>query len=432
VVSSRTVPEIGVTEWTLSNGIRVVHKATDFKNDEVVFSAFSPGGHSLVQDKDYETARFADSIVREGGVGAFDAVQLRKVLAGKVVSVSAGINELEETFSGRTSPKDLETLFQLIHLRFVAPRRDPSAFESWRAREIEQVKNRRLSPETVFFEDLGVFMDKNHRRRQPTTPEMLARVDLDQAISIYRERLGDAGDFTFLFVGNVDAESLRPMVETYLASLPTRGRKERWKDVHVRHPKGVHVKTLLQGREPKSRVSLTFHGQEKWSRETENDMRMLGEVLRIRLREVLREDMGGVYGVSAGGGISRRPRPEYSFSVGFGCAPENVDTLTKAIVDEIRAIQERGVAAEYIQKVKEARVRAHEVNLEDNSFWLGELRRAYTFGDNPKQIPDIQEMLDKVSSARVRAAAQKYLRASQYVMGVLKPETTSAPTPAAP
>jgi zinc protease len=153
-------------------------------------------------------------------------------------------------------------------------------------------------------------------------------------------------------------------------------------------------------------------------------MRMLGEVLRIRLREILREDMGGVYGVSAGGGISRRPRQEYTFGVSFGCAPENIDKLEKAVFDEVATVQQKGIGQDYIDKVKELRRRAHETNLKENGWWLRELERSYTFGDDPKQVTDVDPFNAKVTSDRVKAAANKYLKKTQYMLGELRPETT--------
>jgi zinc protease len=422
IVKTTTVAEIGVTEWTLKNGVRVIVKPTTFANDDVRLSAFSPGGHSLVSDAEWESAKFADTIVGQGGVGAFDAVKLRKHLAGKIASASARISELDEGVWGQGSPTDLETLFQLIHLSFTAPRRDEAAFTAWRTRETESVKNRRLSPEASFAEDLTLFQTQNHPRRRPTTPESLQRVDLDKAFAFYKDRFADAGDFTFVLVGNVDLEKAKPLVETWLGSLPAKGRKESWRDPKVLFPDGAQTKTIAKGTEPKSQVSLVFHGPEKWSRETENDMRMLGEVLSMRLREILREDMGGVYGVSAGGLIARRPRPEYSFGVRFGCSPENVDKLVKAVFDEIKAIQGQGIGGDYLGKIKELRRRSHETNLKDNGFWGRELERAYTYGDDPKLIADITPMLDKIDSDHVKAAAKKYLSSKQYVLGVLKPQ----------
>jgi zinc protease len=193
----------------------------------------------------------------------------------------------------------------------------------------------------------------------------------------------------------------------------------------VVRPKGVAKKTVAKGSEPKARVSLAFHGNETWSRDTANDMRMLGEVLRMRLREILREDMGGVYGVSAGGSIARRPKKEFTFSVAFGCAPENVEKLEKAAFDEIKAIQNGGIGADYIGKIKQLRRREHETNLKENGYWLAELAQAYRFGDDPKLVLDFDAMVDKISSDRVRAAAKKYLTSTQYILGELRPSSTT-------
>jgi zinc protease len=195
----------------------------------------------------------------------------------------------------------------------------------------------------------------------------------------------------------------------------------------VKRPRGVAKKAVAKGSEPKSSVSLTFHGTERWSPDADNDMRMLGEVLRIRLREVLREDMGGVYGVSASGGIARRPKPEYTFGVSFGCAPDNIDKLEKAVWDEIKALQTGGIGADYIAKVKELRRRAHETNLRENTYWMRELERSYTFGDDPKRILDYDAMVEKVTSDRVRAAAKRYLANTQYILGELRPATGATP-----
>ncbi len=429
VTQTRALAEVGVTEWTLANGVRVVVKPTDFKSDEVRLVGFAPGGTSLASDADYDSVKFADALAREGGLGPYDAPQLRKALAGKVASATAQIGELEASVSGSATPSDLETMLQMVHLRFGAPRRDDVAIAAWREQESERARNRRLSPERVFAEDLGLFATQNHKRRQPTTPEVIAKIDVGKALAFYKDRFADASGFTFVLVGTLDLERTKGLVEAYLGSLPAAKRKETWRDVGVQSPKGIAKKSVAAGSEPKARVSLTFHGKETWSRDTENDMRMLGAVLRMRLREILREDMGGVYGVGAGGAIARRPRPEYTFNVGFGCAPENVEKLEKAAWDEIKAIQTGGIGADYIAKVKELRRREHETALRENGFWLGELARAYTYGDDPKGILDFDAYVEKISSDRVRAAAKKYLGA-EYVLGELRPAT--APTTAKP
>jgi zinc protease len=421
VVSTRAIAELGVTEWTLKNGARVVVKPTEFKSDEVRLVGFAPGGASLASDADYDSVKFGDNLAREGGLGPFDATALRKALAGKVVYSSVGIEELEENVVASASPSDLDTMFQMVHLRFTAPRRDDGAIAAWKEQEVERAKNRRLSPEGTFNEDLQIFSTQNHKRRQPTTPEMIQKLDVDKAFAFYKERFGDASNFTFVIIGKVDLERAKTLSETYLGSLPAGHRKETWRDPNVLRPKGVAKKAVVKGSEPKARVSLTFHGPEPWTRDTENDMRMLSEVLRMRLREILREDMGGVYGVSAGGSVGRRPKKEYSFSVSFGCAPENVDKLEKAVFDEIKAIQTGGIGADYITKIKQLRRRDRETSLKENGFWLSELSRAYRFGDDPKLILDFDPMVEKITSDRVRAAAKKYLPNTQYILGELRP-----------
>ena len=430
ITKTKKIDDIGVTELTLKNGVKVAIKPTTFANDEVRIAGFSNGGTSLVKDADYDTARFADNVVSLGGLGNLDQTKLRKALAGKFAVVNSSINELTEGVNANGSPQDLETIFQLIYLTFTAPRKDEQAFQAWKTRELEVVKNRRLSPETTFAEDMTVFETNNHLRRRPTTVEMINKVNLDKAMEIYKDRFGDAGDFTFVIVGNVDVERLKPLVETYLGSLPSKGRKENWKDIKVTWPDGAQNKTVVKGSEPKSSVVMAFHGTEKWTRDNDNEMKMLGEVLGMRLREVLREDMSGVYGVGAFGSIARRPRPDYSFNVRFGCAPENVDKLEKAVFDEAKALQEKGIGDDYINKVKALRTRQYETQQKENSWWLREIERVYTYGDDPKTILDHQTMTDKVSSANVKDAAKKYLNTKSIVIGVLKPENAPASAPA--
>lgn len=426
IVKIRQLPELGVTEWMLNNGIRVVVKPTEFRNDELLLAAFSPGGHSRVKDSEFASARFADTIVEQSGVAEFDAAAVRKLLAGKMVTASVRIGELEEGFSGKAAPKDREELLQMIHLFATAPRRDESAFASWLSREMERAKNRRASPEAAFFEEMAAVESQNHLRRQPTTPELLSSVQLDKALSVYRDRFADLGDFTFFLVGNIDLEELKPLVETYLGSLPARGRKEAWRDLKVTRPSGVQSRAVRKGTEPKAMLVLSFHGTQRWSAEAENDLAALAESLRLRLREVLRENLGGVYGVMVQGEISRRPRQEYALRVGFGCAPENLEKLEKVVFDQIRSIQEQGFGDEMVLRVKEARLRAHQVSLKDNGYWLRELERVYTHGDEPKQILQKATLLQKVSSESLRAAAKRYLSTKQYIRGVLEPEASGA------
>ncbi len=427
VTKKEEIPEIGVTVWTLSNGIKVVLKPTDFKNDEVLFEAFSPGGHSLVPDRRFRSAQFADQIVMRSGVGDHDAVALRNLLAGKMATVSPFIGELEEGIRGSASPRDLELAFKLIYLNITAPREDEAAFDSWRAASKEFVKNRDLAPQRVFFEQLGAFAAGDHFRRQPLSTEVLDDVDMKAALQIYRERFADVSDLTFMFVGNLDLAKLEPLVTTYLASLPSAKRtKEKWKDVGVRAPAGVKKLAVRKGQDPKSFVSLEFHGNVRWTPELELDLDILAEVLDIRLREVLREDMSGVYSVFSNGSIQRRPKQRYEYRVGFGCAPENADRLRNAVFEIATSIRKDGVAAEVVEKVREKRRRALETQLKENRFWLTQLARSYRFGTDPKEILQFEKRLERITPPNVKAAAKRFINTKSLIEGRLWPEAGDA------
>lgn len=429
ITAKKQIDAIGTVEWTLSNGVKVVVKPTDFKNDEVRMQAFSPGGTSRLSDKEYVSGRFATSVASAGGVGEHDAVALRKMMQGKDVSVRATLGELEEGMRGSASPQDLETMMQLIHLSFTAPRADEKAVAAFKESQREFVRNRDLNPQSVFFERLQAEASNNHKRRMPLTVEDIEKVSLDDAMKTYRERFADASDFTFVFVGNIDKQQLRKLSKTYLATLPTKKRKDNWKDIGVKKPKGVKKFTVQKGQDPKAFVMMTFHGKAKWSPETQDDIKMLADVMGIRLREVLREEMGGVYGAFSFGNIDRRPKPEYSYTIGFGCAPENVEKLKKAVFDIVTEIKTEGPSEEVIDKVKETRRRQLETDLKENRWWLRKLAEHYRYGTDPSELADTSKATERVSKDNVQKAAKRFLNEKRYVDGTLMPEETAKTKP---
>lgn len=412
---------IGVTTWTLGNGIKVVIKPTPFQNDEILFTGWQRGGTSVVADKDYEQARVADDVVAAMGTGELGPIALKQALAGKVVDVRVGFDELAEIASGSARPDDLETALQLLHLRLTAPRKDARAFAAWRDEQLEWVAHRKLVPEIQFNDAMTALETGNHLRRRPETPEMIGRVDPDRAIQIFRDRFADLGNFTFVFVGNVDLKTLQPLVETYLGSLPAHGRKARGRDVGIRYPTGKIEKTVHAGSEPKSRVRMTMSAPDAWSLDGERDARILSMVLHIRLREVLREDMGGVYGVAVWASIVREPTPRRVFSLAFGCDPDNVDKLRAAAFAEIGKLARDGAGADYLDKVREQLRRQHETDLKENAWWLNQLRATYYYGDRFAARTDVDAMLARVTSANVKAAAKRFFDPAHYVLGVLRP-----------
>ncbi|CAA9350875.1 MAG: Probable zinc protease pqqL, partial [uncultured Gemmatimonadaceae bacterium] len=423
VASERRVPEVGVTEWRLSNGARVLIKPTDFKADEVLMAAYSPGGTSLAPDERYMSATQAAQVVALSGLGDFNRVDLGKKLSGKAASVGATIGETTEGLSGRASPADLETLFQLTHLHFTRPRLDSAAFQAFRAQAAQVIANRGQVPEQAFADTVQVTMSGGSFRDRPLTAATFAEVDPAQALAFYKERFADAGDFTFVFVGNVSPAALRPLVERYIASLPAAGRRERFRDTGGAPPRGVVTKVVRRGVEPKATTLLLFTGPFEYTPENRFALLALTELFQIRLTEALREQLGGTYSPSVGGGGSREPRAEYTVQIGYGSSPENADRLTSTVLALVDTLQRRGPSAADVAKVREQLARGREVQLKQNAYWLGNIAGRDQAGEPlAGLLAPYDAMIRALSPAQVQAAARKYLDTKNYARFTLLPE----------
>lgn len=429
VVSERQVKEIGVTEWKLSNGVRVLLKPTDFKADQIIFSAYSPGGASLLPDSTFLSASGADLIPAISGVGKFSLVDLQKFLAGTKASVSTSIGDLAEGISGEGSPRDLETMLELVYLYFTAPRLDTSAVTAFLERYKGVLANRNSSPEVAFSDTLQVTMSQHSRRAQPISSALVDSISLSKSFDFYKERFADASDFTFVFVGNINLDSVKPRIAKWLGGLPATGRKETWRDTRIRPPTGVVERIVRKGVEPKARTAIIFTGPFEYTRENRYHLTALAELLNIRLRETLRENLGGTYGVSVGASASREPVPAFSFSIGFGSAPERLDTLTAAALAQIDSIKLVGVTADYLTKVKQAALRSRETALKQNNYWLAQISAFDQSGWALATIPDADKFIATLSSDDLQRAARKYLRTDNYVRVSLFPETMPATAP---
>ncbi|MBU1299176.1 MAG: insulinase family protein [Bacteroidetes bacterium] len=421
-VQEIVMKDLGVTEWKLSNGVRVVLKPTDFKNDQILLSAISPGGNSLVNDKDYISASTATSIIQESGLANFDQITLQKMLQGKIVNLSPYIGELEEGFSGNAAPQDFETMLQLIYQYFNSPRLDSVAFLSYKERMKGFLHNRSARPESAFEDTLLVTLAQYHNRRKPWTEATLDEINPQSAYSIFKNRFEDASDFTFIITGAFKPEEIKPLVLTYLGGLPSKNRKESWQDVGISPPTGVISKSVKKGIEQKSQVRIVFTGPFDWSRENRHALQSMVSVMRIKLREAIREEKGGTYGVSVMASTSQFPKPEYRITVTWGCAPDRVQELIQTAMGQIDSLRNYPVTDIYITKVKETQRREREVSLKENRFWSSSLQFAYSNFEDPMDILRYDELIEKVNSDYVQKTAQKYFDMKNYVEVVLYPE----------
>lgn len=422
IKNTETRNDLGITEITFSNGARVILKPTDFKNDEISMRASSPGGHSLVNDQQYMSASMAAQVVANSGLGPYSPNQLEKFLSDKVVRLSPYISELEEGFRGSTSVKDQEVFLQMLHLYFTAPRKDKTAFDATMARQQSFYENLLSNPVSYFNSEVSKTVYGDHLRRGYPTLERLGQVDYETAHRIFRHRFGDISDFTFIFVGNIEVEPFTEMLASYVGSIPPKNRKETWKDVGADIKRGIIDRTIKKGKEPKSAVRMLFSGDFEWDLDNRYDMMSMVQVLRIMLRESMREEKGGVYGVRASASPRRNPKETYSISISFQCAPENAEELINTAMKDIENLQKEGPSDKNLKKVQETQRKDIEVGMEQNSYWLSRLGFYYGNGLDPSLMKETVGRIDSLTAKRVQEAAKRYFGKDNYIKVVLYPE----------
>ena len=422
IVEESTIPELNLTVWALSNGARVVLKPTEFRHDQILFRGFSPGGTSLADDDDWVAATSAVQVVAASGFGGLSARQITNMMSDKVANVRPFVGPLEEGVGGSASPRDIESLLQLAYLTFTEPRADDGIFDLIRQQMRASLANRDVSPEVAFRETLQRTLSQEHPRRRPISVELLNEMDLGKSFDFYMDRFADASDFTFVFVGNIDIEVLRPLVVTYLASLPDIDRDETWRDEGVVPPEGVIRKEVHRGLELKSLTSVVFSGELKYESPEENALGAMAEVLQTRLREVMREELGGTYGVRVEASADNRPTERYSISITFGSDPERAAELTGVLFEQIERLRTTAPEEQELRNVLEGFRRQYELSLKENGFWLGQLVNSYRNAKDPQEILKYEETLEEITPEVVRGSAALYFDLDNYVQVSLLPE----------
>ena len=425
VKSEELNKEFNITTITLSNGVKVLLKPTDFKNDQIIFSGFASGGTSLYSDADYQSAYNAAGIIPAGGVGNYNPGELTKFLAGKELSVRPFISERFEGVSGGSTPKDLETAMQMVYAYFTEPREDTAIFKGIISRSVASLSNRANDPGSVFSDTVSAIMGSYSVRRTGPSVQKLEQINLDKAYQVYKERFANANGFTFTFVGSFDVNTIKPLLEKYLGSLPVTNQHEEAKDLNIHPPAGKVEKTIYKGTEPKATVYLVYTGKYDYSPENNVKMDAMKEVLEIRLLERLREDESGVYSPGVQESTSLLPQQRYSFLIHFGCAPQNVEKLIASTLDEINKLKTNGPLQENIDKWRAEEKTSFEPQLKTNEFWLGYISGQLQNGEKLDEVNQYNARLDAVKTSDVKTMAGKYLSGDNYIRFVLVPENTT-------
>ncbi len=423
IVRETTRDAIGVTEWRLSNGVTVILKPTTFKEDEILFRASSPGGTSIAGDQDLVAAATAEQVIAEGGLGPFTSVDLNKVLAGAAAAVRADISDTDEGLRGGAAKKDLETMFQLVYLTFTAPRADAAQFEALKARMRPALANQQARPEAAFRDALTSALTGAHPRARPLTSASIDQMNLDRSLAFYKDRFADASDFTFLFVGSIDLPAMKPLVEKYLASLPSIRRVEAAVDRGIQPPTAIVEREVVKGVDPRSQVAIVFHGRFANDPARRLLIETVGQMLAGNLHRTLREELGGTYGVSVDSRFSKYPVEEYRIAIDFSCDPARVTELTAAAWSVIRDFRERGPSYSQLAGGRVAIDRELDAGFQENGELLNALMTRVENREDIAEVFNQRPLYDGLTVTALREAAREYLNLERYVQVTLKPES---------
>jgi zinc protease len=422
VTSEKTYKKIGARQWTLSNGVKVLLKKTDFKNDEIMLLAFSPGGTSMYDLEDLFEAREAAGIITDSGVNGFDSTTLKKKLSGKIVNVSPFIDDDREGFTANCSPSDMETMFQLIYLYATAPRFDADSFTGWIARTHSWMQNEALSPESAFNDSINAFLYNRHPRTRTMKAEDLNYLDMQRVMQIYLERFADFSDFTFVVVGNFDEKLLKSFSTKYLANLPAKGAREQVRDNGVRFAEGKQEINVYKGQDAKSIVMFSLPAYTHVDSRTNVRLGNLTMLMNEKLRENIRETRGGVYFIGAWQDYRPYPNPALQIAIYMQCAPERVEELSDAVVATLDSLKAGLFEEKYVNTIKTTRLKRLETDVKDNRWWMGTIYSGLWNGYPLNDILKEREAVKHLTLKELQQTAAKYLvHDSNLLRGALFP-----------
>jgi zinc protease len=410
-------------EYKFENGLTVVLKSTDFKDDEILVQGFAKGGHSVFSDQDFVTARFTPQIIERMGLGEFSSLDLEKYMSGKVAQLNSYLDETSQGFRGSSSKKDIETLLQMLHLHFTEPRKDEALFQAFKNQYKEYFKNLLTNPEYYFSYQVSKVLMNNHPRSAPLPSEAdFEKISSEKALEIYRKLFGNPADFTLVFVGNIDADQLISQIALYLGSLPKKGQPLDFVDLGMKPVSEKLTKEIVKGKEPKSVVQIMFTGEHQDYLSEAFLLKYFSDALDIKLIEILREKFSGVYSPSVG--LSQRlfPQPRFIQYISFSCAPENVQSLVEASISEVKTMLAAGPTETDLAKVKEANRRELEKSFKLNNFWLSRIMSTYSNSAPRLTEEQLFERNTKVTVEDVKKVASQLIDAERVKVFVLNPE----------
>ena len=423
IVAEAENKALGLTTLTLSNGVKVILKPTDFANEQIYLSASRPGGVTLFPEQDIVNARYANVVVATMGIKDMSPLDVQKVMAGKTAAVTTGFSPYADSVGGFAGSTDIETMLQMLYLKFTNVRRDEDLYTSFLGKQVDSARNVMAQPQAVFSDAIvSTMYGASPWVQRPPRPEDFAKLNLDRSIALYKERFTSAKGMTFIMVGNFDIAKVKPLIATYLASLPTADLPIVARDIGLRPVRGVVKKEVFSGAEAKSHVAINFTGDAVYSKEAVLRFRALVDVMNIRITDILREKLTLIYGGGMGGSLDRVPYGHYAISASLPTGPANVDKVIAAVFAEIALMKEQGPSAADLEKVKANWIQVHRRALRENRYWLNHLQSAVSQETDPASILSYEQQVAAITAQEVQDAARRYFDLNNYVQVVLYPE----------
>ena len=408
----------GSTKLTLNNGVQVYIKKTDFKEDEIRMRAVSPGGTTQFDDKDKLEMEVLDDLGSIGGLGNFSQTELTKQLAGKKVTLSASVTSQRETLGGNSSPKDFETMLQLVYLRFQQPRMDADAFESYKTRMKAQLENAKANPLSTINDTISIAMFGHHPRIVMMQPEMVDQINYQRGLDMFADRFADASDFTFFFVGNIDVDAMKPLIAQYLGALPDKQRKEAAIDRKLDILPGTRIKEYAKEMQtPMATTIMVYSGKENYNLRNNVLMDFLTQALDMVFTDEVREKEGGTYGVNSYGSLNKYPHEEAMMQIVYQTDPTKKEKLNTLIDELVKKMAAEGPSSEQMQKVRDYMVKQYNDNQKENSYWISSLDEYYFTGIDFNA--DYLNIVNSVTAADVKAFATDLIQQGNKVTVVL-------------
>lgn len=432
IVAETSDKDLGIVTYTLSNGIKVTVKKTDFKTDEIVLTAIKKGGMSNYGAADKSSVNFMPNVVEAMGYGRFTPTAMSDALSGKTISLTPKMDDVTSGLSGGSSVKDFGTLMQLIHLQLTEPRKDEALFSGFMNTMKTQLQFLGSNPQIAFFDTLGKVMYNNDALRPimvPTSADV-EKINMDRVLEIYKNEFSNADGFHFFIVGNVDESKIKPLLEEYIASLPVKGLQPSFKDNGLREIKGNNKLEFRKGQDQKSLVFSFYTGELPYSEDLALQTEMIGDLLSIKVDEEMREKLALIYSGGFNGGMDENPYAHYYVQGQFPCGPDNVNAILKEADKEIAELKAKGPSQKDLDKVKLAKLEKRKESLKTNEYWAARLESLQFWSRSKERFLSMDQIISKLSVNDIKATANKLFDGKNSFNAILYPEVVTGTLPA--